>query len=169
MLVAAITTVLVACFFGFRAISAENERRRTEIRSMGENELYVDSDVHVFYHQTGYVPPPATIQMLGASSKNDHCVVLIATADNITVERRADGKSHRSFRLTGNIGRDGNGEIVSAEGAVILVPANDDSYIRNISLSLLEEQFDARKRVALAKLNEELNKKREKLSDESKK
>lgn len=157
--------ILIAAMSGIVVLHGAAVREeavvQSQIRSMGEGELYIRENKHVFYHQyhqSGCTSTLMGIKMLGATSTDDHCVVFVASADNVTVERRTDGKPFRTFRLTGNIVRDASNNPVSAEGAVILVPADDASYIRNISFSLLEEQLDARERAAREKLNEEFKK-----------
>lgn len=151
------------CAEAYKKGVRENEERNAKIRSMGPNALRVYGLSGTFDYEpeynSGYAISGKEIVLCGETCKEHKAYVLIPTPENVTVETEADNTYFATITLTGAVTYDNDGEPMRADGAIIRVPANDQSFLKDISKELFELQWKAKKREAWEKLQEQLNKK----------
>lgn len=118
----AIVVVVVLVVGGVRACMKHRAKIDAQIHSMGERELWVFRGSGVFVDLESRDSATKDVVVVGATNADVETRVRVSSVDNIAVEYRADGKDFATTRLIGWM-PDG-----TAEGAVILVPANDKGY-----------------------------------------
>lgn len=104
------------------ACNANIRERIARRQSLSENELGIYEGSGIFEREQYARPMAREVMVQGWNREGEEMKVLVPSIDNITVGYRVDGKNFPTIKLTGHVA---NG---AAEGAVILVPANDTSY-----------------------------------------